>query len=153
MGAFGVPYHITPGMLRRIRILGTMTDDQIRELSTAMHYREFKQFVPVVKADMPGNSMFLILGGEVRVRRFLNGREKILATLVTGDFFGELAMLDHSPRSAEVVTNVDSVLLELDGGALKLIAERSPWTAVPFCSRSSARWRGASAPTTNAGKA
>lgn len=70
VGAFGVPYHITPGMLRRIRILGTMTDDQIRELSTAMHYREFKQFVPVVKADMPGNSMFLILGGEVRVRRF-----------------------------------------------------------------------------------
>ena len=131
-GAFGVPEHITPGMLRRIRILGTMTDDQIRELATAMRYREIKQFVPVVKMDMPGNSMFLILGGEARVRRFLNGREKILATLVTGDFFGELAMLDHSPRSAEVITNVDSALLELDGGALKSIAERSPWTAVPF---------------------
>ncbi len=128
----GIPERITPGMLRRIRILGTMTDEQILELATAMRFLELKQFVSVVKADMPGNSMFLILGGEVRVRRFLNGREKILATLGTGDFFGELAMLDHSPRSAEVVTNVDSTILELDGGALKSIAERAPWTVVPF---------------------
>ena len=128
----GLPENIKPANLRRIRILGTMTDDQISELATAMRFLEIKQFTTVVKADSPGNSMFLILGGEVRVRRFIKGREKILATLVTGDFFGELAMLDHSPRSAEVVTNVDSTLLELDGGALKLIAERSPWTAVPF---------------------
>jgi CRP-like cAMP-binding protein len=147
------PDWITVGMLRHIPILTVLTDDQIRELAGAMYFRPVKQFSTVVKMDQPGNSMFMILDGEVRVRQFVKEREKILATLPTGAFFGELAMLDHSPRSADVVSNLDSQLLELDGGALKRIATESPATTAAFLTaivramarrirRDNERWKG-----------
>lgn len=56
-----------------------------------------------------GREAFVIVGGKAEVRR--NGRK--VATLGPGDCFGELALLDHGPRTATVtaVTDIDVLVL------------------------------------------
>jgi CRP-like cAMP-binding protein len=56
-----------------------------------------------------GREFFLIVTGEASVRR--NGRK--IATLGTGQYFGELALLDRRPRSATVASETDMDLLVL----------------------------------------
>lgn len=49
-----------------------------------------------------GDKMYLILGGAVRISRDLSGMgEEALAVLRPGDYFGEMALIDDSPRSAD----------------------------------------------------
>lgn len=55
----------------------------------------------------PGHEFFLILDGEASVRR--NGRK--VATLGSGQYFGELSLLDRGPRSATVVADTELRLL------------------------------------------
>ncbi len=54
--------------------------------------------------DAWGNAVYFILEGWVRVRRIVaNKTETTIAVLGPGDFFGEMAILDESPRSTDVV--------------------------------------------------
>jgi CRP-like cAMP-binding protein len=75
--------------------------------------------------------MYLILEGELRVRLLAAGKETILATLGPCDFFGDLSLFDHGPRSADVVANVDSSVVKLRATAFAKIAQESPDLATP----------------------
>jgi CRP-like cAMP-binding protein len=44
----------------------------------------------------------MILQGELRVRVMIGQKETILTTLGPGDFFGDISLFDHGPRSADV---------------------------------------------------
>jgi CRP/FNR family cyclic AMP-dependent transcriptional regulator len=63
----------------------------------------------VVTEGRVGHEFFLILAGQAEVRR---GGERI-ATLGPDDYFGELALLDHGPRSATVIAETEMELLVL----------------------------------------
>lgn len=67
----------------------------------------------IFEAGDPGHCLYLVLAGSVRVA--VAGRDHQAETLDTfhaGDFFGEMALIDHSPRSA-TATAVESCLLAL----------------------------------------
>lgn len=67
-----------------------------------------------------GEELCVILEGEARVRI----HNHVVATLSTGDFFGEMSLLDGEPRSAAVAASTDSVVLVLKrGDFLELLAE------------------------------
>jgi CRP-like cAMP-binding protein len=78
----------------------------------------------------PGSEMFIIVDGEAVVER----AGQPVAKLTSGDYFGELALLDHGPRSASVRALTDmhlyvlqdrsltALLMELPALALKLLA-------------------------------
>jgi CRP-like cAMP-binding protein len=76
--------------------------------------------------------MFLVLQGEVRARSMVSGRESTLSTLGVGECFGELAVIDEGSRSADVVANVETVLLKISGEALKRLFQEAPALAAPF---------------------
>jgi CRP-like cAMP-binding protein len=78
------------------------------------------------------DSMFLVLGGELRARAVVNGRETILSTFGPGDFFGDMALFDHGPRSADVVANVDSTLLKITSLSFERLTREAPALATPF---------------------
>ena len=126
------PIRFTPGSLRRIKILAEMKDAQLAHLATFLEFQEILQHTEVIKQGQPGDAMFLIMSGELRARTLIGGRETILATLGTGDFFGEMALFDRGPRSADVVANVDSSVLRLSTGSFERIARDTPSLATPF---------------------
>jgi len=61
-----------------------------------------------------GNKLYLILEGRVRISRSVSGMgEEALAVLDAGDVFGEMALLDDAPRSADAVAHDACLLLSI----------------------------------------
>jgi CRP-like cAMP-binding protein len=60
------------------------------------------------------------------------GKETTLATLGPGECFGEIALFDRGPRSADVLANKDSVLLKVSGQAFDKLRAEAPELAVPM---------------------
>ena len=76
--------------------------------------------------------MYLVLEGEVRVRLMIGGKETTLTTLNAGEFFGDISLFDHGPRSADVVANSESVLLKISAQAFQRLTNEAPDLATPF---------------------
>jgi CRP-like cAMP-binding protein len=123
---------ITPGSLRRIKILADLNDAQLSHLSDFMELQRIPQWTTVVRQGEAGDAMFLILEGELRARVMAGEHETILATFGPGDFFGDMALFDHGPRSADVVANVDSSVLRISSIAFARLAKEAPALATPF---------------------
>jgi CRP-like cAMP-binding protein len=62
----------------------------------------------------PGNEMFVIQSGKVRLTRNIRGQEKLLAEIGAGEFFGEMSIINDKPRAATAVVLEDAVFLVLD---------------------------------------
>lgn len=86
-------------MLQNVPIFSGLNERQLRHLAKDSMGREFKVGDTVVKQGEKGLGFYLLLDGHVEVRR--KGRK--LATLGPGHFFGEMALFDDQPRSADVV--------------------------------------------------
>lgn len=123
---------IRPGALRRVKILGEMTDQQLGRFAQFMEVENVRQFHTIVKQGDPGDSMFLILEGELRVRQMIGGKETVLVTLLAGEFFGDISLFDHGPRSADVVANNNSVLLKVSATNFQRLLQDAPELATPF---------------------
>lgn len=123
---------LKPGVLRRVKILACLDDAQLTSFARFMELEEVKQWSVVVKQGDHGDSMYLILAGELRVRLQTGGRETILATLGPGDFFGDISLFDQGPRSADVVANVDSTILKISAGGFEKLSKEAPELATPF---------------------
>ena len=126
------PTGLKPGSLRRIKILAGLSDAQLGQLIQYMELQPVPQWSVVVKQGEPGDAMYLILDGELRARTMSGGKETILATFGPGDFFGDMSLFDHGPRSADVVANVDSTLLKFSTAAFNRLMLEAPDLAAPF---------------------
>src|SRR5262249_19255847 len=81
----------------------------------------------VVREGEPGDSLFLIASGKLRVATKADkGEEIVLAELGPGDFFGEVALLPRRPRTATVTALTDAELLRVDQAALAQLRQRHP---------------------------
>jgi cAMP-dependent protein kinase regulator len=82
---------------------------------------------PVIEQGTEGTSFYVVARGlvEVTLRR-ASGEQVSLATLRSGAFFGEMALLTHSPRAAGVSAGSPALLLELGRDGLDSLAERNP---------------------------
>jgi hypothetical protein len=126
------PKGIDPRALRRIKILASMTDEQLERFAQFMEVEKVPQWSVIVKQGDPGDSMYFILEGELRVRINVMGKETILATLTAGEFFGDISLFDRGPRSADVVANSDSLVVKISAAALDDLAKEAPEIATPF---------------------
>lgn len=81
--------------------------------------------------DEPGDSLFIVYTGRVKVSVAGDtGREVTLALLKAGDVFGEVSLLDGSPRTANVVAMSDSQVLVLSREAFLDHVRQNPQTAM-----------------------
>ncbi len=120
---------VSMGTLRRIKLFGLLDDSQLKQLGDFLEYRKYPPYSLVVKNATPSDRMYFLIEGEVRVRINVEGRECILSTLTTGDFFGEHCLFDQAPRSADVMTNVESELYGLSVANFQRMATERPTLA------------------------
>jgi hypothetical protein len=123
---------ITPGMLRRVKALAELSDDELSRFARFMEPMTVRQFAQIVRQGDPDDGMFLVLEGELRVRLMINGKETILATLGPGECFGEIALFDQGPRSADVVANKESLLLKIGSEAFDKLRREAPELSAPI---------------------
>ncbi len=123
---------IEPGTLRRVKILAGMTDEQLVRFAEFMEIETVPAWRVLVKQGDRESTMYLILEGEFRVRVTISGKESTLATLGPGEFFGDISLFDHGPRSADVIANSDGVVLKVSSAAFDRLAAQAPELATPF---------------------
>jgi len=121
-----------PRSLRRVKILAGLTNEQLDFLIRFVTPQRVPQWSIIVRQGDRGDSMFLILEGELRVRIMVEGKEKILTTLGVGEFFGDISLFDHGARSADVVANADSLVVRIAAEGFERLAKEAPHIATPF---------------------
>lgn len=118
--------------LRRVKMLATLSEEQLERFATFVEVQTMAPFSVVVKQGEPGDAMYFILDGELRVRMTVASKEAVLATLSTGDMFGDIALFDHGPRSADVVANTRCLLVRFSAEAFDRLAASAPDLATPL---------------------
>jgi len=123
-------------MLKKVPLFSELNEQELGAIASLTSSIEIGKKSIVVQEFDPGDSLYVILDGEVKVSTYsVDGREVVLALLGKGSFFGEMSLLDEQPRSANVTTMRDSkfanirrrdlvpLLMEQPGIALKLLTE------------------------------
>src|SRR5713226_3808128 len=95
--------------LRRYPLFSKLADDQLTLLVERMRTRSYKRGEMLFRKDDPGAHLYVVLDGAVKIAlpgEF--GQEALVSIMRTGDFFGELALFDGSPRSASATALEDA---------------------------------------------
>ncbi|MEP7765630.1 Crp/Fnr family transcriptional regulator [Sanguibacter sp. 25GB23B1] len=107
-----------------------MEDADTRSLLASMKKIELSRGDVLFEEGQPGDRLYVIREGKIKLgRRSGDGRENLLAVLGPGEMFGELSLFDPGPRSLGASAVSDSVLYELEHGALIAALEENPGVA------------------------
>jgi CRP-like cAMP-binding protein len=100
------------------------------EIVVDMKMHRFEPGDRLIEEGAPGDSFFVLCSGRVRVeKRAGEGPPIVLAYLADGAFFGEMALFQQGPRTASVIAEEPSELLEIDRALLDKTASRYPSVA------------------------
>jgi len=105
---------VTWGMIARVPLFGSMDYSEIAEITKVLYTRTFMPGVPIVRASDAGDAMFIIASGEAVVE-ISPGQH---ALLKEGDFFGEMALLEHRRHKHDVVAKTRCRVYVLDSMSL-----------------------------------
>ena len=107
-------------LVAAIPAFGRLGDAERRALMGSARLREVATGTAVVTAGERGDSAFAIVSGRLVAGTPAEGDEyHALSTMTDGDLFGEIAALTGSPRTANVVSDADSTIIEIPGTTLR----------------------------------
>ena len=113
--------------LKQVPVFKDFSNKEFIELEKLIHLRQYNTGDFIFKNRSPGEGMYIIMQGSVKITiGTRNNNENILAELEEGDFFGELALFDDEPRSANAIATKDSQLLGFFTQDLMGLQERNP---------------------------
>lgn len=95
-------------------------------MATDIEEKVFKEGEILFEEGDPGNEMYLIRSGKIEISAKAAGMKKTLAVLKEGDFVGEMAIIDGSPRSATATVIEEATCLVLDREAFKNQIRENP---------------------------
>ncbi len=108
--------------LGEVPLFSRCSKKELRTVAESLDVRDVPDGARLVRQGEAGDSFFVLIQGNAVVRR--NGRK--LAMLGTGDFFGELAVLDPAPRNADVVAQGPVTVGALDVRTFRSLLRELP---------------------------
>ena len=101
-------------LIRRVPLFSLLTNEQAQGIADSVVKRRFRRGEIVVEHGKKSNALFILLTGRARVLTAdSRGREVILAVLQSGDYVGEMSLIDNEPHSATVRAEVQTDMLIL----------------------------------------
>jgi CRP-like cAMP-binding protein len=95
-----------PQDLRRCALFQTLSSAQLAQVAAIATPRELPGSAPIFKEGDAGDEMYVVVSGRVRISKMVKGvGEEALSILDAGSYFGEMAMVDGSPRSADALAH------------------------------------------------
>jgi CRP-like cAMP-binding protein len=116
----------TARALARVPLFRGCSDEDMREIATVAHLLKFDDGAVIVPEGEEGQGFYLLMSGEARVVQ--GGRE--INHIEMGDFFGEIALLEGTPRTASVVADGPVVCLGILRGDFRPLLVRHPRIAL-----------------------
>jgi CRP-like cAMP-binding protein len=128
--------------LRRVSLFAGLGDEDLVALAATLRRRRYPRGATICLAGDPGEQFYLVERGRVRIGLTApDGREVVLNMLGPGDTFGDLALLDGEPRSADATAQEDCLLLVLSRDAFLRHLETHPRAAISLLAEMSRRLR------------
>lgn len=116
--------------LRRTDVFAEVPDEHLTALVQRAQHRIYDPDTVIFRAGDPGDALYVITSGEVRLVVTTPTRQDItLATLGEGDTYGELSLLDNAPRSATAKATEDTRCLMLSRKDFLEVIEDEPLVA------------------------
>ena len=91
----------------------------------------------ICRQDEPGDTMFVIIEGEVEIVR----GDKLLGTVGPGEFFGEMSLLDKTPRAATARAKTECKIASVDEQRFGFLVQQTPYFALEMMRTISGRLR------------
>ncbi len=102
-------------LLKQVPLFRSLPLEESRRLAELLQKRTLKKGDVLFRKGDEGTALYMILSGKIKiVRQSRDGDEAILALLTSGDFCGEMSLLDDLPRSADAVAVEETQLYGLN---------------------------------------
>ena len=125
-----------------IRLYEGLDPTQLEATETIGQTIRFAKGQSVFHEGDAGGSMFLVLTGKIAITKSTpSAGLQLLDTVEEGDFFGEMALLDSRPRSANAIAHAPTELREFQRADLDQLLSISPQIMLNMLRRSSERLR------------
>ncbi|MFP2927147.1 Crp/Fnr family transcriptional regulator [Pyxidicoccus sp. 3LG] len=94
-------------VLKKVALFEGLTQGQLAKVAQIGHSRDYPAGAFLFREGEAGQEMFVIEKGKVRISKTVPGiGEEALAILETGHYFGEMAVIEDSPRSADAIAHI-----------------------------------------------
>ncbi len=112
---------------KKVPLFDDLSQEAFVELVNKLGYHRHAPGQLIIREGDPGRSFFIIVEGKVRIYKLgPDDKEITLAHLGEGAFFGEMALLSGAPRTANVVAEDDTEILEVTDTVLRDLASKYP---------------------------
>ena len=113
-------------LLREIPIFAELSPEDLELVAEIAREEWYPLNTDIFHQGDEGDMMFVIVEGQLRVLRSMNGVEQELAQRGPGEFIGEMAIIESAPRSATLCAQTDVRVLAIDGEMFKGILRERP---------------------------
>ena len=104
-----------------------MNEIEMKDRPFEKFTKDYRKSEVVFEENSPGDEMYIVHSGSVRLfTRDKGGEEVTLATIGEGGFFGEMTLIDSSPRSATAVAEENTRLIALDKPKFVYMIQQQP---------------------------
>ena len=125
--------------LAEVPLFQGISKRHLRRIAKLARIRRFSSGAAIVRAGDPGKTFFVLLDGNTKVVRAGTRTRR----LGIGDYFGEMALLDDAPRSADVVADGDVLALTIQRSDFMKVLRAEPALAQALLRTLAARLRAA----------
>ncbi len=116
-----------PDYLKKIPFFNSLSDEDILNIHKACVKKKCTAGEIIFNEGQPGNSLYIVIEGSVEIWKDYNHPQAdLLSVYGPGQLFGELALIDDSPRSATVVARQDCKLLSISRHHFEIITKSNP---------------------------
>lgn len=119
LGKVSTNHKDTLNKVRRIAFFADFSDMELVRLLKICHTRKFAKDEVVFSEGELGDRFYVLLAGNVEITKQRKDRVESLMTVQAGECFGEMAIVDAEPRSADVHAVNDATLLEVNAEIIK----------------------------------
>jgi len=113
-------------LLKRVPLFAGCSKAELREVALSADELDLRDGYVLTREGKPGREFFVLIEGTARVTK----GEKKLAALRSGDWFGEIALLTHTPRTATVIATSPVRVLVITDRAFRRVVETMPRIAI-----------------------
>jgi serine phosphatase RsbU (regulator of sigma subunit) len=120
-------------ILKSVPLFNGLPDQAVSKISDLLEEEAHPAEARIIEEGAPGDSMFILVSGRVKITKYAgDGSEVLITKLKEGSYFGEVSLIDNQPRSANVITDTESVVLRLKKSVFEKMLIQNSAVAVGF---------------------
>lgn len=116
-------------LLETAGLINGMSPEEAATLASVAEERKYPKGSVILREDSKTRDLFVICSGRVSIRLSLpteSGREEVIYTMREGQIFGELSLVDGSPRSATVRAEEEVITCAYEYDTLNTLLDQQP---------------------------